>query len=377
MKILQLTENYYPHIGGVSEHVFFLTQELRKLGHEVDILTSKMGRKADGVKEEGVIRIARSIVIPSNKSFSRITIHPLTPIYLREFLKTRKYDLTHTHGSLAPTIPLLSIKYSRTYNFLTLHAGHEKSLGYRAFRLYLERNYFKKLHGLIGVSKEAILSINKYFKGNYTVIPNGVNVDIFSPGEPQIKDLPEGEPKILFVGRLEPKKGLKYLLKAMPLIVEKFPKAKLLIMGDGFLKSYYKGKIEKKLLNQNILSVGKIIGEKRREYYRWCDIFCSPSIGHESFGITLLEAMATSKPIVCSNIPGYTEVVEDFQEGLYAEPKNPESIAEKIIILAKDKKLREKLGKNGRKKAMDFSWDKIAKKVENFYKEIINSRELP
>lgn len=369
MKILQVSEHYFPYVGGISEHIYFLSTELRKRGHQVDILTSKM--KNSQKSEPNVYRIGTSIIVPMNKSFSRLTIHPLVPVRIRDFLRKNKYDIIHIHGSLAPTLPIFTIKYSKSCNFSTYHAWHKKSLGYKIFRLYLYRNYFKKLDGIIAVSKAAMETMAKYFPGEYRIIPNGVDINLYSPGPSNITDL-KGFPKILFVGRLEPRKGLRYLLEAMPMILNKFKDAILVVIGKGPLEKVYKKMLSHKI-KQSVIFKGEVSEEEKINYYRWCDIFCAPSIGHESFGITLLEAMATTKPVVCSAIPGYSEVVENGKEALLFKPKNPESIAHKIILLAKDEKLRKKLSKNGRKKAEKFSWGKIAAKVEEYYYEKLQS----
>ncbi len=370
MRILQVSEHYFPYVGGISEHIHFLSKELRNRGHQVDILTSKM--KNTPKKEDNVYRIGTSIIIPMNKSFSRLTIHPLALVHIRDFLRKHRYDIVHIHGSLAPTLPVFTLKYSKYCNFATFHAWHEKSTGYKIFRLYLYKNYFKKLDGIIAVSKAAMHTMAKYFPGEYRIIPNGIDIELYSPKKSTINS-PQGFPKILFVGRLEPRKGLKYLLEAMPIITSEFQNARLVIIGKGPLEKVYK-KMVKDELKKNIIFKGEVTEKEKIEYYRWCDVFCAPSIGHESFGITLLEAMATAKPVVCSRIPGYSEVVEEEKDALLAEPKNPQSIAKNIILLAKNQDLRKKLAMNGREKAKKYSWKKIAEKIENYYLEKLHQK---
>jgi len=373
-KILMVSDNYYPHPGGISEHIYHLSAELRKRGHEVHILTSKYAENSIGQGEgENVIRVGLGIRIPVNKSFSSINISPLVIKEVRNVLERENYDIVHIHGSLAPTLPLVTLQYSNAINFITFHSAHDDSLGYEIFRPLLLRR-FKKLKGLIAVSEVARDSVIKYFPGNYRIIPNGVDPVRFSPDVEPFPDLvEEGWINLLFVGRLEPRKGLRYLLKAMPKIVKEFPKTRLLIVGSGPLKKWYQ-KFIKDEIKDRIYFVGVSPPEKLPRYYASSHIFISPATQGESFGIVLLEAMATGIPIIASDIPGYRQVMEDGKEGFFVPPENPEEIANATIQLLENNELRKEMGRKGREKVlMCYSWEKISQMVEDYYYEVFNS----
>ena len=170
--------------------------------------------------------------------------------------------------------------------------------------------------------------------------------------------------KILFVGRFEPRKGLKYLLQAFPIILKEFPSAKLIIVGAGVLERYYKIYIEEHIKRQ-VIFAGSVSPDDLPKYYASCDIFCSPATGQE--------AMSSGKPIVASDNPGYKTVMQDGEEGVFSKTTDVQSLAKKVISLLKDKKKMKRMGVKGRAKALTYDWQIITKKVFDFYTEVLNS----
>ncbi len=375
LKILMASDLYYPYPGGISEHVHHLTLELRNRGHNVEILTTKYRIKSFDFEDPPfVTRIGRGIKIPMNKSFTSITFTPRITKWVKEILESGDYDIVHTHGALAPMLPMLVLLYSQSLNFATFHAAHDYSRAYELFKPILQK-VFEKIDGPIAVSEVARDSMAQHFPGEYRIIPNGVDINRFRPGGPYIERFRGDEWKnILFVGRFDPRKGLRYLIKAMYSIVEEFPKTRLLIIGGGPLQNYYKSFIREKI-SRNVFFLGIVPPEDLPKFYRTADVFVSPATGGESFGIVLLEAMASGTPIVASNIPGYRQVLEHGKEGFLAEPCNPEDLAEKIKTILKNPELAKRMGISGRIKAVNtYSWPKIAEQVEAYYFEIMERK---
>jgi phosphatidylinositol alpha-mannosyltransferase len=380
MRICMVTDNYYPYIGGIAEHVHHLSAELRRRGHTVKILTSKFeGKTIDCLEsvpdEEHIKRIGRGLVIRSNKSFARIPIAVRPISRARRFFREWQFDVIHVHGSLAPTLVLVAINASRAVNVATFHAGHDASLGYALFRTQL-LPYFNALHGLIAVSETARSSCDKYFAGDYRIIPNAIDVNFFRPDAEPMPELSDGRPRILFMGRFEPRKGLKFLLMAMPDIIRAVPDVELVVVGTGFLGYSYKSYLDKEA-QEHVRWVGLIPGEQRPRYLAGCDVFCSPATGNESFGIVLLEAMATETPVVASDIPGYRSVMTENEQGLFVSPRDSAELAQAIIRLLKDKELSRRLGEGGRKRAIEFSWPKVAERVESVYRQLLKQYPVP
>ncbi len=369
MKILFVSDIFYPHTGGVSEHILYLYQTLRRMGHDAWIMAPSYGSNAPWV-DSTIVRLGRAIKIPKNRSVSVVTFGILIPWTLRRFLEREQFDIIHLHGSVAPTLPYLALKYSKAKNFITFHSAHDESYGYVLWEPVLEQ-YFRKLDGLIAVSSVARDSVSKYFPGKYRIIPNGIDTERFHPDVKPIDDLDPNVPKILFVGRFEPRKGLKYLLQAFPHILREVPNAKLVVVGQGVLEHYYRRYVEENIKG-SVSFVGHVTAEDLPRYYRSCDIYCSPATGAESFGIVLLEAMATQTPIVCSDIPGYRTLMEDGKQGLFFKACDPRSLAARIVSLLKDDAARRKMGVNGRAKALEYDWKKVAKKVLDVYCEVLH-----
>jgi phosphatidylinositol alpha-mannosyltransferase len=281
----------------------------------------------------------------------------------------------HVHGSLAPTLPIAAINASRVVNVVTFHAGHDQSLGYALFRSEL-KPYFDASHGLIAVSETARTSCLKYFHGPYRIIPNGIDPTIFRPDVEPAPGLTDGRPRILFVGRFEPRKGLKFLLMAMPEIVKQVPSVELVVVGTGLLGYSYKSYLSKEV-QEHVRWAGLIGGEERPRYYAGCDVFCSPATGQESFGIVLLEAMATGRPVVASDIPGYRSVVTDGRDGLLVPTRDTDAIAAALVRVLRDRELAARLSQAGRQRALDFSWHRIANRVESLYEELVGHYRTP
>jgi phosphatidylinositol alpha-mannosyltransferase len=371
MKILLVSDIYYPHTGGIPEHILYLWKNFRQFGHETKIMAPSFGRNYPHVDED-IIRIGKAIKIPKNKSFSVLTLSLNLPWRMRRFLSEENFDILHIHGALAPVLPYFALKYSTAKNFITHHSASERSLGYVLWEPVLEQ-YFRKIDGHIAVSEVARDSVSKYFPGEYCIIPNGIDTERFRPNIKPFEWLAEYSPKILFVGRFEPRKGLKYLLQAFSTVIREFPQAKLIVVGSGFLERFYRRYVEEHVKG-SVIFTGQVSAEDLPRYYASCDIYCSPATGAESFGIVLLEAMSTARPIIASDIPGYRTILKDGREGLFFEPCNPEDLAKKIIALLRNPDKMAELGEQGRAKALQYAWPTIAKRVLDFYCEVRNKK---
>lgn len=375
MKICMVSDLYLPEPGGIAEHIYHLSQELRRRGHTVKVLTStceglvRAGADTRAPDEEFVCRVGRGLLIPANRSLSRITIGVRVGRQVREFLHRERFDIVHIHGSLAPTLPLAALRHSCSINVGTFHAAHARSAGYRVFRSYLT-GYFRKLHGLIAVSEPARRSMARYFPGNYSIIPNGVDTDFFHPAAQPLPQFDRHRPTILFLGRFEPRKGLSYLLRALPMVHKVLPELQCIIVGSGPLGvEKYRRQVESRLASA-VVFTGVVPSEERPRYFASCDVFVAPSTGNESFGIILLEAMATGKPVVASDIDGYRDVLADGVEGLLVPPRDETALASAIIAILSDKRRAARMGIAGRAKALSYSWQRVADQVESYYYDL-------
>lgn len=375
-----VSDTYYPYVGGIPDHIYNLSTEMRRRGHEVRILTSRFGGMTVEClttvpDEDQVQRFGRGLLVRSNKSFARLPIAWRPVARVRNYFKSERFDVVHIHGTLAPTLPLVALKASTSVNVMTLHSNYQRSLGYVLFWPVF-RPYFNAIHGLVAVSEDARSSTARYFPGPYRIIPNGVDVEAFRPDAEPIPELRNGRPKILFLGRFEPRKGLKYLLMAFPEIVRQVPDVQLVVVGAGLFGYSYRGYLEKEV-EEHVHWAGLVANEDRPRYYASCDVFCSPAVGNESFGIVLLEAMATGKPVVASDIDGYRRVLEHGREGLLVPARDTAGIAEALVRILRNPEQKKAMGAAGRDKAIRYSWPSVASQVEALYEELLGSYRSP
>ena len=238
------------------------------------------------------------------------------------------------------------------------------------------RRSFKGLDGRICVSAIVREYISRYFPGEYVIIPNGIDCARFNPAHVKpIERFDDGRPNILFMGRMEDRKGFRHLMRAFPLIKQAIPDARLIIAGaftDRQKAPFVRYARTHKLKGMHF--IGYVEPAELPRYYRTATVFCAPSTGFESFGIVLLEAMAAGVPIVASNIAGYCTVLDDGIQGTLVPPGDAHAIARAIVDLLRDPARRARMSQAGLRTAAQYDWDLIAQRVLDFYQQLIAQR---
>ncbi len=370
MRIALVSPYDYAYPGGVSVHISHLQTEFQKLGHDVVVIAPFSGSKASR-RRRNVIAAGRPVPVPSSGSIARITISPWLPFQVKSILARHSFDVVHAHEPLCPVLPLAVLHYSRAVNIGTFHAYHGSDRRYLFFRRLL-MYWSNRLDGRIAVSKPAQDFIRRYFPGEYSIIPNGIDVEHFGADGPPVDAFKDGKLNILFVGRLENRKGLSYLLQAFSQVKKERPDTRLIVVGPGVrLRRKYDRLIDKLGL-EDVVFTGYVPYSDLPMYYRTADIFCAPATGKESFGLVLLEAMAVGKPTIASDVDGYASVLTHGTEGLLVPPKDSGKLAEALFRLIKNESLREELGNNGKIKAQGYGWSSIAQRVLEFYIKVRN-----
>lgn len=369
MKICLVSPYDFPYKGGVSDHISHLDEQLRTMGHDVKILAPTSNTEADATQAKNFYPVSRHIIgLPANGSVARISLSLWLWGYVKEILAQEQFDVIHLHEPFMPTVPLAVLRHSKTLNVATFHAfGEGSNTPYRYSKPVLD--YFNsKIHGRIAVSKFAKHYVEQYWPGDYKIIPNGIEFSRFSRPQPRVPLMSDGRLNILFVGRFsEQRKGFRYLLRALPLVKEYFPNVRLVVAGKGDKEEF--AEELQAIAPSDVAFVGFVPDEELPSYYQSADVFCAPSIGGESFGIVLLEAMAAATPVVAGNIAGYGSVLQHGQQGYLVEPRNEEAIARALIRLLPDRELRARLGAAGQRHAEQYSWDTVARRIVEFYDE--------
>lgn len=370
MKIGFVSPYDYAYPGGVNSHISSLAMSMAEAGHHVKILAPCSNKKALPSSQE-IVPLGKPIPYPSNGSVARLTLSWWLVPKIKTILEEESFDILHFHEPLFPSLPWMVLPSSRSINVATFHAYYKRSLGYWFWKP-LCNWYYHKLDGKIAVSEPAMRFVSRYFPGEYRIIPHGVDVNRFSAEVSPIEEFCDGKLNILFVSRLEGRKGIRYLLKAFRIVKAEIPQARLIIVGPGN-KSRYKDWVKAVKL-KDVVFVGYTSYADLPRYYRTADVFSIPAVGRESFGIVLLEAMAAGKPIVATDIDGYANVMTHGVDGLLVPPKDVKTLAHALTSLLKDEALRHQLGSNGRRKVEGLTWESITSKTLDYYQELLEAR---
>jgi phosphatidylinositol alpha-mannosyltransferase len=373
VKIGIVSQSYYPRFGGVTEHVHHTAVELRKRGHDVLIITSHFGR-GETTNGNGVARIGHNLLIPFNGAFVDLAVGLRLEQQLRSLLRTWEFDVLHTHAPLVPTLPLMAVKAASCAQVGTFHTTGGPSRLLDLMKGYLGP-LIGKLDARIAVSNTARDYVEAYFPGHYHVIPNGVDIERFHPSVEPFEAWREPDRvNLLFVGRLDPRKGVQLLLDAMPEVVERTAgRARLLVVGDSYLRSRFESSVPP-ALREHVRFLGHVPSADLPRWYATGDIFVSPASGNESFGIVLLEAMACGRAVVASDIPGYRSVVVPDVNGLMFPPGDRAALARTLAALVDDPDHRRALATRGRARALEFAWPRVTDRIEAVYREVVARR---
>jgi phosphatidyl-myo-inositol alpha-mannosyltransferase len=353
--------------GGVNDHVRHLARQLRRLGHEARIFAPSSRADVD-FDTARFYRIGSPIPIPVNDSVARITLSFHLADQVAAIVQKERFDVLHFHEPLMPALPMTMLRMSPAANVGTFHAFARSNLGYYYGRRWLEP-YLAYLHRGIAVSKPAREFLNQYFPDfPLRVIPNGIDLNAFKPGLTPIRHLRDDSVNVLFVGRLEKRKGLGDLLRGYEFMRARVPKSRLIVVGDGPLRGKVESYISRHRL-PNVVLAGYVPDSVLPRYYCSADIFCAPATGAESFGIVLLEAMASGLPVVATEVEGYMSVLEPSRDSITVQPKGWAELGAALIILARDAELRRRMGEYGHEKARRYGWETVASRIVQVYEE--------
>ena len=373
IKIALVSPYDYSVHGGVNDHINKLAAQFESWGHTVRVIApcSSLQR----IRDNHFIPMGRPVPVPSGGSIARVSLSVWLRPRIKALLQREAFDIIHLHEPMAGFVTLNALAVADSVGSINIGTFHT----YRGTRLYklggsrIGMRYIRRLHGRIAVSQPAYEFISPYFPAKYEIIPNGIHADQFSNATP-FPHLQDGKTNLLFVGRLEKRKGLKYLLGAYSRLKWDWPNLRLLVVGAGKPDDdSYRMLGERNLTD--VVFVGRVSDEDKARYYKSADIYCSPATGRESFGIVLLEAMAAGKPVVASDIEGYSRVITHGREGLLVEPKSDEKLANAIATLLRDPALRARLAANGLKQVVNFRWERVAGQVMDYYGTFLDRRQ--
>jgi phosphatidyl-myo-inositol alpha-mannosyltransferase len=374
--------------GGVQSHVVSLASALRSRGDEVVMIAPGGGRSAFG----GYAGTGRSLRVPFNGSVAPIGPGVLSAARTRRYLDEIRPDVVHVHEPLVPAVGLAASRCSVAPVVATFHAWSAQVRTYRMARP-LGRRVLGGLAATIAVSRAAAgyhgtaLGIPD---DRFEIVPNGVDTGRFagvpaSAAEAAVTDGGEPHPSraghdgasaggsrretLLFVGRLEPRKGLSTLLRAVVHLRVERPGLRLVVVGEGPERERCEASMPASL-HDHVSFLGRVSDRDLVAAYAAADLYVSPALGGESFGIVLLEAMAAGRPVVASDIPGYRSVVTPDHDGVLVPPADPAALAGAIAALLDDPQRRGALVAAGRHTAADHDWEVVAERIRDIYTRV-------
>ena len=367
LRIALVAEDYYPQLGGVPEHVHHLARELDSLGHHTTIVTSHMREQGGESREReahtDVRRIGTSLVIYANGGVARITVGWRLTARFEELFRKERFDIVHVHGGLNPTLGIVAPRAAWRAGIpvvATFHTWFPRSIGLRLLRRPFQR-MLDRHAAAIAVSSAAQEAMARYLTAPWEIIPNGVDTTFFCPGVGRSS----AGPRLLWLGRIEPRNDLGTVLAAMPRILERYPEAQLTVVGDGPWRS----RMERaaRPLGPAVEFAGYANGS-RPGFYRSSDVYLCPTT-RASFGVTLLEAMACGTPLVVSDIPAFRDLAGQ-SHAVFVPPGDPDAWGRAVGALIDDPERRETMAREGRCVAERHAWPLVAQRVLAVYRRV-------
>lgn len=369
LKIAMLFSSDPSQAGGVQEHVFYLTKELKKLGHRVDIF----GPENNIIPYLNYHPIAKAVNMPiPNGNWANITVKNDEKHEVSEIIEKGKFDIIHIHEPYIPFINWEVYKNTSVIKVATFHTAWNNDSILNVINPFLTlfkesfSTYFK---AAIFVSKIGKKRWQYLCKRNVIkkIIYNAVDNIDFAPKIRKTDKIIN----LLFVGRLVSRKGPLYLLKAIKKIINTNKNIKLTIVGDGPEKLNAEKYVKNNNLGKYVIFAGEILGKKRVGYYQKSDIFCAPYID-EAFGITVLESLSCGVPVVGFKNESFLEILKGYPYSkLFVDNGNIHELSEALRQLIVNEKKRQEIGEWGIKRVKEFNWTNSAKETEELYYQVL------
>ena len=350
--------------GGVSAHVADLAEALIRMGHHVSVLAPA---EFDELLPDYVVSTGKPRAVKYNGSVARLSFGPIAARKVSKWIEDGEFDVLHVHEPLAPSLSVLACWAAKGPIVATWHSSMDKSRMMLTLSK-LAQTAMEKVSARIAVSEAARATLIKHVGGDAVVIPNGVDVSTFTNAKPMF-GWPGANQSIVFLGRGdEPRKGLSVLVEAYPEIRRQHPQVRLLIAGPGEPDDTLK-----KLSREDRASVtvlGMVAPQDKASVLASGTIYVAPNTGGESFGIVLLEAMASGTPVVASDLEAFKRVLDNGKAGITFENENSDDLAKVVSNLLSDPARCAELSAQGKLRAAEFDWSVVAERIVDVYESI-------
>lgn len=370
MKIALVSPYDWSRPGGVQAHVQALASFLAA-DHEVRIFAPGPPSSRDRTMRA----VGRPVGVKFNRSVAPVALSPLVGRRVVAALRAFDPHVVHVHEPLAPVVSLAASAWGPRPIVGTFHAWSSSSRLYRTSARLLPRAA-ARLDARLAVSPAARGYAAKALRiplGSISLVPNGVDVAGFEAAEPLPELADPQRPLLLFVGRLEPRKGLDVAIRAFLRLRTSYPRVRLCVVGDGPERNRAQEMVPPSI-RPDVLFVGRVDDDTKRRYHASADVFIAPATSGESFGIVLLEAMAAGLPVVASDLPGYRTVLKDGRQGRMVGVNDAFALADATGTLLANPALRRAMAKEGRRTAAEYAWPVVGAQVVEVYRALLQRK---
>lgn len=363
MKIGFVIDDHMGRPGGVQEYVRGLRNELIRQGHTVVIFTG-----GAGPDEAGIIPLGSSLPLRGSGSSTSIPLTLATPARLRGLLAQHACDVLHVMAPYSPTLSGRLLVQSRAVHVMTFLVAIEPAWYLRMLSVLarLQQRSLARFHARIAISRAAEHSARSLYGGCYHLIPVGVDIARWKPPADPCKPRAASGMTILSVGRLEQRKGVAHLLRAVARLQGQQTPVRLVIGGDGPERAALE-RLAADLKLRDAEFVGYVAAAELPRLFHRADVFCAPATFAESFGIVLVEALAAGLPIVAAANAGYAEVLAAHPGNLLVPPGDDRALAGALQIFADAPVYRATLGKRNVVDAQRYSWRTVSAAIMDVY----------
>ena len=356
--------------GGVQRHIHDYSKHMSEQGHTVHLVSP-----SDQMDIPNHIQLGKTYGVKGGKYIANSSETYYSRVGSSSPVLAESYDIIHVHEPMLVPPFYYGIKVAKNNN--AIHIAHIHAMNPAIFEQFkivsipLLRRKMQLFHRIVATSK---YSAGPYKNAGFDVaiVPNGVNISTLGPNVPKIKEYQDGIKNVMFLGRTDERKGLKYLYEAWPELYERFQEKIRLIIAGGrtenevkTMKSWAEGLKGREM----IIFEGSVSEERKASLYATADVFVSPATGSESFGMVLNEAMASGTPVVAFDNPGYRVVLEDKMSVCLAKLLDVSDLVTKIENILRDGNLQTSLAQWGIEQVRNkYDWNIVASQIESIYR---------
>ncbi|MHA1695071.1 MAG: glycosyltransferase family 4 protein [Candidatus Helarchaeota archaeon] len=373
MRIFQITQSFYPVMGGIETYIDNLSTKLSLRGNDLYVITRFFPSKSKNTRKlkYKVIRLKEIKFLEKLKFknfphfYRSVYFYPLT----KKLVSKLDPDVLHFHSRFYFT-------QARLLKKPTIFTSHTPYFWYWK-KIFIRKYFLDSFDIILCLTKRLLNMVNKISSSRAVYLPHGIDTKRFSPNLDRNvirlrHNISKDEKIILCLGRMVFYKGYHIMIKSMLYILEKNKKVKLIIVGSGPLLNELKSLAIKYNLQNNVIFAGRVEDEFIPLYYAGCDIFVHPALKAEYSPRVIFEALASGKPIISTYSGGVVEIIKNFQNGVLIKPNDPKKLSETILNLLSNSKLLQKLSSSALQSALnEYSWDIIINKYLEIVKSIL------